>query len=272
MDLWTLTGAEWPLSRKFLVVDIGPDALTLPSHELVENLKKKGGVGLVAATQPRGVQAVVLEGGQGLFAKKSARPKSYWIYYECAEGWCRTRTREWHSDIPLHQIRVPAIAKPREPLYIGPMGPAAESVHRIGKPSLRTMTMLYLTEIYMQGRVFYWKDLRLPKFEEVDWSCVENYFGDAPKRRPALMTVNFGVARINANDTVEFFDPIADVEAMRVLAWHANRCGLAFKPVNFEPKPLEDTYWFVAGEKIDRLLDIGRFCLADFADKAKSIK
>ena len=267
MDLWTLTGAQWPLSRKFLVVDLGSDALTLPSSELVKKLKKKAGVGLVAATQPPGVQAVVFEGGQGLFAKKSAKPSSYWIYFECVQGWCRTRTREWHPNIPLHQIQVPPIAKPHKPLYIGPMAPGPNSVRRFGEPSLRTMTMLYLTEIYMQGRVFYWKDLRLPAFEEVDWSCVENYFGDLPNRRPLLMTVNFGVARINANDTVEFFDPIVDVEAMRALAWHAKRAGLDFKPVNFELKPLEDSYWFVAGEKIDRLLDIGRFCLADFRDK-----
>lgn len=271
MDLWTLTGASWPLSRKFLVVDVGPDALTLDSADLVKTLQKKGGVGLVAATQPQGVQSVVFENGQGVFAKKSAKPKEFRIFFECANGWCVTKTRQWHPEVPLRQVRVPSISRPREPLFIGPMTPSDSSVKRIGNVSLRTMTMLYLTEIYMQGRVFYWKDLRLPKFEEVDWSCVENYFGDLPNRRPVLITVNFGAAMVKKDGTVQFFDPIVDVEAMRVLAWHAQRAGLAFEPVNTEPKPLEDTYWFVAGERIDRLLDLGRFCVDRFSEQKKLI-
>jgi hypothetical protein len=271
MDLWTLTGATWPLSRKYLMADVGLHALSLPSETLVKRLKKKGGVGLVAATQPHGVQAFVFANGESQYAKKSGNPQEFWVYYECAKGWCVTKTTRWHPDVPTRHIPVVSIAKPRTKLLIGPVMPSSDTMARIGTPSFRTLTMLYLTDIYMQGRVLYWKDLQLPSFEEADFSQVENYFGDLPSFRPLLMTVNFAAIIVTKDHTVRMFDPIVDHEAIRVIKWHAEQAGMGFEQVNSDLKPLEDTYWFVAGKRFDRLLDIGRFGIEDLRSKGVAV-
>jgi hypothetical protein len=271
MDLWTLTGAAWPLSRKYLVADLGPRALSLPSQTLIKKLKTQGGVGLVAATQPRGVQAFVLVDGESQYAKKSANPHEFWVYYECASGWCVTKTRDWHPDVPTRHVPVVSISKPRERLLIGPVLPKPEAMARIGTPSLRTLTMLYLTDIYMQGRVLYWKDLDVLRQDDVNFGQVENYFGDLPKFRPLLMTVNLASVLVTDQQLVRMFDPILDQEAIRIIKWHAEQAGLRFEQVNSQLKPLEDTYWFVAGKRIDRLLDIGRFGLEDLRSKGYDV-
>ena len=268
MDLWTLTGATWPLSRKYLVADLGPSALSLPSRKLVNRLKKHGGVGLVAATQPHGVQAFVFENGETLYAKKSANPSEFWIYYECADGWCVTKSPTWHHEIPTHHIPVVSISRPRERMFIGPIMPRPEALARVsGNPSLTVVTMLYLTDIYMQGSVVYWRDLYIQPFESVDFGCVENYFGDIPTSRPLLMTLNYAAILLTKDQTVRMFDPIVDHEAISVIKWHAEHAGFTFEQVNSDFKPLDDTYWFVAGKRIPKLLDIGRFGLEDLRDK-----
>lgn len=261
MNLWKLTGARWPLSRKFLVVDVGLDALTLPSNELVERLKKQGGAGLIAATQPVGVQAILFEDGVGLYAKYCARPRQFWIYFECANGWCRVTAPRWDRSIPSQRIPVMSLTKPCQPLYIGPICPSDEAVRRVGATSLHTMAMLYLTEIYMKGRVLYWRDVQLPQFDGLDQSTLENYFDDLPAHRPLLLTVNFGAVLVGADDVVRYFDPAVNKNAMRVVAWHAHRAGLDFVQVNDQPRPLEDSYWFVAGKVVPSLMDLARFCL-----------
>jgi hypothetical protein len=268
MDLWTLTGAAWPLSRKYLVVDVGPQALSLPSRTLVKRLKKQGGVGLVAATQPHGVQSYVWVDGESQYAKKSANPHEFWVYYECATGWCVTKTQAWHPDVPTRHIPALSISKPRERLLIGPVMPSPEAMERIGTPSLRTLTMLYLTDIYMQGRVLYWKDLYV---RDVDLEQVGNYFGDLPSFRPLLMTVNFASVLVTADHIVRMFDPVVDDEAIRIIKWHAEQAGMGFEQVNTQLKPLEDTYWFVAGKRLDRLLDIGRFGIEDLRSKGQPV-
>jgi hypothetical protein len=258
MNLWDLTGASWPLSRKFLVVDVGMDALTQPADTLVKMLQTQGGAGLIAATQPRGVQCVLFENGQGTYAKFSAHPREFWVYYQCADGWCRVKTPT--CDIPLKRVKVLSIAPQRQPLLIGPIGPCPQSIDRVGACSLRTMAMLYLTEIYLQNRVFYWKDLHVPDFKRVDFGTVENYFGDMPKMRPVLLTVNFAAVLVGEDKVVQYFDPVLDTQTMRALAWHADRAGLEFKAVNSKIKPLEDVYWFVAGKRVANLLDLARLC------------
>jgi hypothetical protein len=260
MNLWELTGARWPLSRKFLAVDVGLDALTLPSGELIERLKKSGGAGLIAATQPAGVQSILFDDGVGLYAKYCARPRKFQIYFECATGWCRVSAPTWDRRVPTQRIPVLPVAKPRRPLYIGPICPSDEAVKRVGASSLRVMAMLYLTEIVMKGHVLYWKDVRLPEFEQLDLSVVENYFGDLPAYRPLLLTVNFGAVLVGTDNVVRYFDPIVDQDAMRAVAWHADRAGLDFVQVNDQPRPLEDSYWYVAGKVVDPLMDLARFC------------
>jgi hypothetical protein len=122
------------------------------------------------------------------------------------------------------------------------------------------MAMLCLTEIYMKNRVFYWKDLYVPSFRQVDFGELENYFGDMPAQRPVLLTVNFAAALVE-DKTVRYFDPILDMKTMRALAWHAEHAGLEFKQVNTKIRPLEDTYWFVAGKRLDNLMPMARLCL-----------
>lgn len=269
MNLWQLTGARWPLSRKFLVADVGFEALTLPSTELVRRLKQSGGVGLIAATQPAGVQAVLFEDGVDLYAKYCARPSQFWIYFECASGWCRVVSPTWDRRVPTQRVPVMSLSKPRRQLFIGPICPSDEAVDRVGATSLRVMAMLYLTEIYMKGRVLYWSDVQLPKLGEVDLSTVENYFDDLPAHRPLLLTVNFGAVLVGSDDVVRYFDPVVDKNAMRVIDWHARRAGLDFVQVNEKPRPLEDAYWFVAGKVVEPLMDLARFCLQARAE-AKS--
>jgi len=262
--LWSLTGAEWPLSRKFLVADVGLDALTLPADKLVQRLQTDGGVGLIAATQPTGVQSILFDGAVGQYAKYCARPSQFHIYFQCAEGWCRTTSPTWHRSVPVRRVPVAKLVRPPEPLLVGPMCPDAESVARVGADrSLRVMAMLYLTEIYMKGRVLYWKDVRLPSFGELDLSVVENLFGDMPAHRPLLITVNFAAVLVGADGVVRYFDPIVNTNAMRVLAWHARRAGLDFQQVNEDPRPLEDMYYFVAGKVVQRLMDLSRLCMQE---------
>jgi len=261
-NLWALTRADWPLSRKFLVPDVGLDALTLPAKELINRLKKDGGVGLIAATQPPGVQCILFDGAVGQYAKYCARPSQFWIYFQCAEGWCRTTSPTWDRSLPTRRVPVMTLTQPAEPLFLGPMCPDAESVARVGADqSLRVMAMLYLTEIYMKGHVFYWKDVRLPSFGELDLSVVENLFGDMPEHRPLLLTVNFAAVLVGADGVVRYFDPVVDTDAMRALAWHARHAGLDFQQVNAEPRPLEDSYYFVAGKVVKRLMELSRLCM-----------
>ena len=260
-NLWQLTKADWPLSRKFLMADVGLDALTLPAHKLIERLKTDGGVGLIAATQPLGVQCILFDGTVGKYAKYCAHPKEFWIYFECADGWCRTTSPSWHSKIPTQRVPVVPLARPRERLLIGPMCPREESVLRVGaQDSLRAMTMLYLTEIYMKGHTLYWKNLTLPTYDQLDLSILENYFGDMPSHRPLLMTVKYAALIVSADGVVRYFDPVVNTDAMRIMAWHAQRAGLDFEPVNKTPMPLEDAYYFVAGKEIEGLVDLGRMC------------
>lgn len=258
MNLWDLTGAAWPLSRKFLVVDLGLDALVLPPRKLVKRLQTKGGAGLIAATQPPGVQCVLLEGAKGTFAKQCADPREFWLYYQCADGWCRVKTPS--CDIPLERVQVLSMAPQRQPLLIGPIGPCPKSVARVNADSVRTMAWLYLTEIYMQNRVFYWKDLHVPTFPHVDFGVLESYFGDMPAQRPLLLTVNFAAVLVNGG-LVQYFDPILDTQTMRAVAWHADRAGLELKAVNTKMRPLEDAFWFVAGKRVPNLLDLADLCL-----------
>lgn len=260
-NLWTLTQAEWPLSRKFLVADVGHDALTLPSKELIKRLQTDGGVGLIAATQPLGVQCILFDGAVGKYAKYCAHPKNFLIYFECANGWCRTSSPSWHLELPTQRVPVAPLARPRQPLLIDAMCPNEESVQRVGaQHSLRIMTMLYLTEIYMKGYTLYWKHLTLPTFKQLDLSVLENCFGDMPSHRPLLITVKYAALLVNAEGVVRYFDPLVDTDTMRIMSWYAHRAGLDFEQVNKTPMPLEDAYYFVAGKEIERLVEWGQMC------------
>lgn len=261
-NLWTLTKAVWPLSRKFLVADVGLDALTLPAKKLVKRLQTDGGVGLIAATQPPGVQSIWFDGAVGQYAKYCAHPRQFWIYFECAGGWCRTTSPTWDRSLPVRRVPVLPLTQPAKPLLMGTMCPDEKSVARVGaQQSLRVMAMLYLTEVYMKGHIYYWKDVRLPSFGELDLSVVENLFGDMPEHRPLLLTVNFAAVLVGADGVVRYFDPIVDTDAMRALAWHARRAGLDFQQVNAEPRPLEDSYYYVAGKVVERLMALSRSCM-----------